>query len=324
MREERLNFGIIIRVLFSLLPILFGLPTVSIIFCAYNLAMSFIVFGPLTAFVSSLCAVCISMLLGGSFGPQTELSGLVWGIQAMLCAAGCVYGIGYKRNFYNGLCLSTLGILVPQFIHTQSYAFSEGMSVAELLVPPVESMKMMMSDMLKQLHQADGINPILLDEIIETVHKITTLLIPSTLIVSAMIIAYIALWAVSAQLRKSPFGKIHSFSQIKVSRLTVVFAILAFALSVTSIINSNSFLSMTVLNIFVVLIVMSFFAGVSLADFYMRRFIPMTFVRVLLHIMISLNGFPIYILAAFIDSFVNFRKLQPNVKKGGDSDETKE
>lgn len=324
MRKERLNFGVIVRVLFSLIPILLGLPTVSVIFCAYNLAMSFIVFGPLTAFVSSLCAVCFSMLFGGALSPQTELSGLAWAVQAILCAAGCVYGIGYKKNFYSGLGLSSLGILVPQFIYTRHFAFSEGKSVAEILVPPLESIKMMTGGMMEQLQEAQGVNQELIDEILETVHRITTLLIPSTLIVTSMVVAYIALWAVSAQLRKLPFGTVHSFSHIKVSHFTVVFAIAAFALNISGLFDLSSLLSMVILNVFVVLIVMCFFAGVSLADFYMRKFIPMTFVRVLIHAMITLNGFPIYIIAAFVDSFANFRKLQSDIKKGGETDETKE
>ena len=54
MRKERLNFGVVLRTIVSLLPMIFGIPTLAIITCSYNIAMSFMVFGPQTAFAASL------------------------------------------------------------------------------------------------------------------------------------------------------------------------------------------------------------------------------------------------------------------------------
>lgn len=329
MSKEKLNFGIIIRVFVSLLPILFGMPTLATIFCAYNIAMSFIIFGPLTAFVSSLCSIGISMFLASSYGPAEELSGLVWGIQAILCGAGCIYGIFSIKDFYYGLGVSTLGIVIPQIIYTQHRAHSDGMTVVQMLVPKTENIKLIINDTIGSLQleeqKALQINDILVDKMAATVENITTMLIPSALIIVAMVIAYVVMWAVSVQLRRLPFGGGHSFSHIKVTRTCVLIIPILLLLVISGIGISNSLIIMVSLNMIIVLLSMCFFAGISLVDFYIRRFIPFMPVRVILHALVALNAFPVYILAAFADSFANFRKLPVAVnKKGGEAHETKE
>lgn len=322
MREEKLNFGIIIRVFVSLLPILFGMPTLAIILCSYNLAMSFMMFGPLTAFVSSLCSICISMFLGGSFGPTAELSGFVWSIQAILCSAGCLYGFIRKRKFALGLSYATMGMLMPEFLYLQYSAHKEGITIAQALVPSVEEVKALAGELFANTQP--GINPSIVDSILTVTHTVTTMLIPSMLIISSMVLAYIVLWAISVQVRKLPLGIIHSFSHIKVSRLTVLFLTMSVVLVAVGLTVNNELLLTVALNMLVVLSTMCFFAGVSLVDFFARKFIPLTFIRVILHGIVALNAFLIYIIIAFVDSFANFRKLPVMYKKRGEVHETEE
>ena len=330
MRKNIINFGVIIRVCISLLPILFGMPTIATVFCAYNLAMSFIAFGPVTALISALSAVCISMLFGSAYGPMTELSGLVWGIQAILCAAGCVYSIPHDKRFFQGMCISTMGVLVPQFLHLQYVANKAGLTVAEAIVPDINDVKAIMSSTFSQLsggidEEAQAIiDSGMIDEIVGIVHDTTTLLIPSVIIIVSMITAYAAMWLVSSQIRKMPFGFVHSFSQLKVSMTTSVIALIMIPVSIVSVKAGADILTTAALNMLAVLLSMCCFAGVSLADFYGRRFIKPTFVRVVLHIIILFNVFPLYIIAAIIDSFVNFRKLPVTYEKAGDKNEAEE
>ncbi len=322
MREEKLNFGIIIRVFVSLLPILFGMPTLAIILCSYNLAMSFMVFGPLTAFVSSLCSICISMFLGGSYGPSAELSGFVWALQAILCSAGALYGFLRKRKFAAGLSYATVGILIPQFLYLQYIAHTNGITIAQALVPSVEEVKSLAGEFFSNLQP--NIEPSVVDKILTTTHTVTTMLIPSMLIVSSMVLAYIVLWAISVQMRKMPVGIVHSFSHIKVSRLTVLFVTISVVFVAVGLAMADNMILTVALNMMVILSAMCFFAGVSLVDFFARRFIPFTFIRVVFHVIISLNAFFIYIIIAFVDSFANFRKLPVIYKKRGEANETEE
>lgn len=329
MRGEKLNLGVIIRVFVSLLPIIFGMPTIATVFCAYNIVMSFIIFGPLTALVSSLCAVGISMFLASSYGSTGELSGLVWGIQALLCSAGCIYGIRNKKDFNCGLGLATLGILIPQLVYTQSRAHNLGMSMAQMLIPKAEDIKLIINDAIGNLkieeQKALQIDQVMIEKMTDGIEKIITLLIPSAFIIASMVIAYAVMWAVSVQLRRLPFENAHSFSHIKATRMCVLLIPILFMLAIAGATTSNSLVLMVTVNMMIVLLSISFFAGVSLADFYLRRFIPFMPLRVILHTLISLNAFLVYILAAFIDAFVNFRKLPIIVNtKGGEAHETKE
>jgi len=320
MRNDKLNFGVILRVMVSLIPLFLGLPTLGIIFCAYNLAMSYIVFGPLTAFVSSLCALCVSMLFAGSFGVAGELTGFVIGIQAVLCAAGCVYGYGHKRRFYFGLCLATVGVLLPQLLYTRYQAFSVGVSIAELLVPQADVVKMMMGEALNQLGSA-GVEGSVIETVIDTVREITTMLIPSALIISSAMIAYGSMWSVAAQLRRFPaFGAVHSFSHIRLPKMMVAFCALFVCLNIFGAMYSYDVITLVAANMLMILLSLALFSGMSLADFYLRKFIKVTFLRLILHGIIFLNLSPVYILAAFADTFFNFRKLRNDSPERGEAD----
>ena len=133
MRKERLNFGVVLRTIVSLLPTIFGVPTLAIITCSYNIAMSFMVFGPLTALATSLCTVCFSMFIGAGVGAGGELTALVIGLQAVLSALGCIYGYLYKKKFSLGMYWATAGILIPEYLYVQYQASSQGMSVVQAM-----------------------------------------------------------------------------------------------------------------------------------------------------------------------------------------------
>ena len=322
MRKEKLNFGVIIRVIVSLIPILFGMPTLAIISCSYNLAMSFIVFGPLTALVSSLFSICVAMFFGGSYGEAAELTGFVWAIQSILCSVGCLYGILYKKKFSMGLSYATLGIMLPQFFYIQHTAHSNGMTIAEALIPSVEDVKLSSAQIFAQIQQTADVSVI--EQISSFIHEITTMLIPSILIISSMIPAYVVLWAILFQMRKLPRGIKHSFSNIKVSRMTSIFTVISLVLSVVGFVTENEIIMVAALNTMVVLSTMCFFSGISLVDFYARRFIPLTFLRVIIYVMFSLNAAVIFIILALIDSFADFRKLSKIYEKSGEPHETEE
>ena len=83
-------------------------------------------------------------------------------------------------------------------------------------------------------------------------------------------------------------------------------------------------LTSVLLNMLIVLIALAFFSGVSFLEFYLRKGIPFRFLRVVIHIIIATNFFPIYPIVAFVDSFANFRKLPKTTEiKGGEGFETK-
>ena len=315
MREERLNFGIIVRVLISLLPILFGWNLVAMIMCAYNIAMSFIICGPLTALVSSMSAVCVSMFLHGMYGEGAKLDGLFLALEAILCAAGCIYAIFTKKGFYKGVWLSAIGFLIPSFVSLKYYASKAGLSVAQFLAEPSFSLyKEQFAEMAKQMPD----NEKLLNEVADAVYQITISVIPSVLIIASLVIGYIVMWCISAQLRKIPkSGIVHSFSQIRVPKTAVVIMLLSIFLYIT---NMEAEIGFIFLNLFIIMFMLCAFSGISFVDFYLRKSIKSKFVRVLIYFF--LNIFPLYVLIAIVDSFANFRKLTPIIIERGDSYET--
>jgi len=325
MRENKLNLGLIIRIFVSLLPILFGMPTVATILCAYNIAMTFIAFGPLPTVVSSLSAVAAAMLLASSYGVEGELSGLVLGLQAVLCALGCIVGLFMRKDFYYGLALATSGMLIPQLVYANFTAHVNGMSLADMLVPPKEEITKMISQFIEFPQYMQEASPFTPEHISELIRNTTVMIIPSALIVSSMVLAYIVMWSVAAPLRRMPnHQKIHSFSHIKLPRICTVITLLLIVVLLYGFGGKNAVVSTVALNMLIILSTMALFAGIALADFFLRKAIPIKFLRIIIHIIIAFNFFPIYILAAFVDSFANFRKLPKETdKKGGEDYETK-
>ena len=328
MREDKLSFGILIRVFVSLLPIMIGMPSVAMIICAYTIAMTFIAVGPMATVVSSLTAVAAAMFLSsGSHGELGELFGLSIGLQAVLCAVGCIAGLFKKRDFYKGLALSTLGILLPQLIYAKYTANADGMSLAQMMVPSLEEFKILMSQTFSTLPQnASEIlsqSGITVDTVAKLLRDFTVMIIPSAFIISSLVFAYIVMWSVTAPIRKYPNERIHSFSKIRFSRICAIMTVLLIAYLVFAA-GKNPIVTSVMINMLIVFITLAFFSGVSFLEFYLRKLLPFKFLSVVIHVIIIANFSPIYILVAFIDSFANFRKLPKTTEiKGGEAFETK-
>lgn len=319
MREEKLGFGIILRIGVSLLPLLFGYGLPAVIWCAFNIAMSFIVFGPLTSVVSSMCAVCISMFFCGFFGEGAKLEGLFIGLQAIFCAAACIYAVAGKKKFFHGVWLASIGYLIPSFLSVKNAATASGMSVAQYLTElPFQMTKTEimagMSDPALQAYAKET------EAVLEIIHTGLMMIVPATLLISSVLVGYVIMWCVSARLRALPISFNHSFSEIKIPRLMVLFAVISL---VISFLNLGE-VSVVALNVFVVLVSFFFFAGISFVEFFMRKKIKSGLIRIIIHIAVffSLSAIAgaVYVIIAVIDAFCDFRKI----KKRGQVCETEE
>ncbi len=326
MRKERLNFGVVLRAIVSLLPMIFGVPTLAIITCSYNIAMSFMVFGPLTSFATSLCTVCFSMLIGAGVGPGGELTALVIGLQAVLSALGCIYGYLYKKKFSLGMYWATAGILIPEYLYAQFQASSRGLSVVEAMVPSAEEMKYIVNQTLSNLPEAElGVLAPEINKIISLTHNFVSMLIPSVFIIISLILAYLVMWSVSVQLRKLPVGMKHSFSTIKIPKtMTIVFLLVILILVLIGASEKlvlREVVTAVLFNMMIVLQMIAMFAGISLVDYFLRKIVRFTAFRVIIYVG-AIVVFPIvsiaYTVAGCIDSFADFRKLKTaeSIEKG--------
>lgn len=330
MRQEKVNFQIIWKILVALLPILLGMPTVAMVICAYNIAMTFLCIGPVTALVASLCSICISMFFCGSYGEVAKLQGLFLGLEAALCGAMCAYTIIRKKGFYNGVWLAGGAFLILSFTELYNSAAKAGMSVAQYLTgAPMELFRMQAASLSE-----GGVNipAETIETLIGAIERITVMMVPSILVISALGVGYGVMWLVTAQMRKLPVGITHSFAKVKLPKTAVVIMALCLA---AFLINPQGKLSYISLNALIVLAAVSFFAGMSFVDFYLRRFVKSTLLRVILHIFVFVfstafsgvspyvNVFTVYILLASVDAFADFRKTGRE-EEGGMPDETEE
>ena len=326
MRKERLNFGVVLRTIVSLLPMIFGVPTLAIITCSYNIAMSFMVFGPLTAFATSLCTVCFSMFIGAGVGVGGELMALVIGLQAVLSALGCIYGYLYKKKFSVGMYGVAAGILIPEYLYAQYQASSRGLSVVQAMVPSAEEMKNIVYQALSNLPETElGVLAPEINKVINLTHDFVSMLIPSVFIIISLVLAYVVMWAVSVQLRKLPVGMNHSFSRIKLPKtMTIVFLLVILILVLTGVSEKLAIPASAVavlLNMMVVLQTIAMFSGISFIDYFLRKIVRFTAFRVIIYVG-TMVVFPIvslaYTIAGCIDSFADFRKLKTaeSIEKG--------
>lgn len=326
MRKERLNFGVVLRTIVSLLPMIFGVPTLSIITCSYNIAMSFMVFGPLTAFATSLCTVCFSMFIGAGVGPGGELTALVIGLQAVLSALGCIYGYLYKKKFSLGMYWASAGILIPEYFYVQYQASTRGLSVVQAMVPSAEEMNYIVYQALSNLPEAElGVLAPEINKIIRLTHNFVSMLIPSVFIIISLILAYLVMWTVSVQLRKLPVGMNHSFSRIKISKtMSIVFLLIIFILVLAGVSEKlviPASVTSVLLNMMLVFQTFAMFSGISFIDYFLRKIVRFTAFRVIIYVA-TIVIFPIvsiiYTIAGCIDSFADFRKLKPaeSIEKG--------
>ncbi len=330
MRQERVSFHIIWKILVALLPILFGMPTVAMVICAYNIAMTILCIGPVTALVASLCAICISMFFCGTYGETAKLQGLFIGLEAAMCGIVCAYAIIKKKGFYNGVLLAGGAFLLLSFTELYNVAAKAGMSVAQYLTGvPMELFRMQIASFTE-----GGVNiPVeTIETLIDAIERVVVMIVPSILVISSLAIGYGVMWLVTAQMRRLPVGITHSFAKVRLPRTAVIIMVLSFALFFMS---PQGKLSYIFLNALMVLGAVSFFAGMSFVDFYLRRTLKSTPIRAIIHIFVFLfatvfsgvspyvNLFIVYILLASVDAFANFRKIGKE-EEGGDPSEAEE
>ncbi len=333
MRQEKLGFGLIIRMLISLIPILFGMPMVAVILCAYNLVMSYVVFGPITCTVSSLCAMGISMLLYGfSFGDSAQMTGLFMALISILCAVGCMQCIRRKVEFFKGVWIASLCALVPLYIWLDYISAQAGMSVSAYFASTAgELFKMAVNIAAEQIPAEMNSVMASLNEVAEYTAKLAGILVPAVVIVLSVFIGYATMWAVNAQLRRTGYPIRHKFSHIRVPLPMILMLILAIVLAY---LDLNETVSAVALNIGVITAVFCLAAGISFIEYYLQKSNIRTFLRVLIHLFIInaslgmaaasplFNAYTGYIALACADAVFNFRKIGANAGKGGDDNET--
>lgn len=315
MNEERINFGIVIRTALSLLPLLFGLSAPAMVLCAYNIAMSYIICGPMTAIAASLCTVCLSMVLCGTFGAAGQLAGLYIGIQALLCGAACAYSVKKRRSFYFGMRLAAAAYLLPSCTELYFSAKKAGLSIADFLTKqPVE----LMQSQLRALGAQVGVSTDAVAQAVSIVSDFIVMIIPSVLIISSMVIGYTVMWCVCAPLRKTPMKIDHSFSKLRTPKTVAV--LLAAALAAAAL-SGNDTVTYAAVNLAMIFSAVCFFGGMSIVDYYMRRVIGSTVLRVIIHFMIYVisaalsgvtlyvNVFTVYTILGAAGAFVNLRRL---------------
>jgi len=318
MKEERINFGVILRIALSLLPVLFGMTFPSMVLCSYHIVLSFLIFGPTTCVIGSLSTIGLSMMFCGMFGAAGELQGFYLGLQAVLCAAGCIYAIMGKRGFFTGAWLAAAGFLIPSYINMYTMAHSEGKSLAVFLTEiPIEMSKMQFDAMAQQTN----IDMSVLSALMEKLFEFMTMIIPSILIVTSIAVGYIVMWVVCSSMRRPPFSDSqyaikHSFGEITVPKTVSILAVITFVLTI---VVKNEAVAYVLANAAVVFGSLCFFGGMSVVDFYMRRIVHSMFLRLTIHFVLYMfsafmagvnpymNIFTIYILIGILASFVNIR-----------------
>lgn len=332
MRQERLNFGLFFRIGLSLLPIVFGMPTVAMIMCSYNIAISFLLCGPMTSLVSALFSVCISMFFFGTFGEAAKVQGLFLAIESILCAGACIYSVLKGKNFFLGVWLTSLGFLLPSFMSVKYEATQAGQSVAQYLTDtPVKLLKEQMQLLFAQNNMDIDLSAI--EKLMESVQSVIVGIIPTILVLSSVVIGYIVMWVVCLHQRKVAGGVYSSFSMISAPRSLVAVMVVALMLAFSGISSAVGYVA---LNIFLIMLGICYFAGMSVVDYFLRKKIRKSVPRVILHILIIMffspvaqaspfiNLFTAYALLGIIDSFARFRKVERSEYVKEELDETKE
>ncbi|MBR1969955.1 MAG: DUF2232 domain-containing protein [Clostridia bacterium] len=323
MKQERINFSIILRIALSLVPIFFGMPTVAVVLCAYNIAMTITLIGPVTTLVSSLCAVCFSMFFCGLIAPGGELQGLYNALEAVLMGLGAGTIFVKRESFYKGVWISSGAYLVVSYINVMQESHKVGMSVAQFLTEaPFQSISVQISAMLSEMK----LDETAIISVIELIKSTTIMIIPSMLIISSVLIGYAVMWFVKNSLNKLPIKeKIdHSFATIRMPKVMAVFMILSLVLSF---VIKNEEAGFVLINVFAVLASLGFFSGMSVVDFYLRKKIKNIFGRLCIHLAIYFfsafitgiipfaNIFIVYTLMGATDAFVNIRRLKKNAEE---------
>ncbi len=310
MRDNKLDLGVVLRTGLTLLPILFGMPFPAMLWCSFNIAMSYVAYGPITSFVSSLCAVCFSMLFSGIYGESAKLYGLFIALEAILCAWACIYTVVRRKDFFSGMWLCAAGYLVPAVIILKKQASQAGLSIANFLTEePMEIFRTQFDLVTKDTGLP--IDGEFISQLMDTLHNMVIAIVPSVLVLTSVIVGYVVMWSVCVRLRGLNSSVTHSFSEIKIPRAMVIGMIISIVVYAFDI---EETVSMVTLNIFVLMMYLCAFAGLSFVDYYLRKAIRITPLRLLIYsgAVMFLSSFIILALtvAGIADSFVDFRKLK--------------
>lgn len=315
LNNEKIQFGTILRIMLSLLPLLFGMPSVAMVLCAYNISMTFLMLGPANAILGGLSSFLFSMLFYATVGGE-ETQGLFLGLQAVLCAAACVYVTANKQDFFQGVYLAAAAYLLVSAADLSMLSAKAGQSIAQYLT---EAPFALMKEQLAELTENTIDSVEIVNKLLTYAEHTIRLLIPSILVVSSVIVGYCVMWCVTAALRKTPISTGHSFAKLKMPRSAAI--ALPTAL-VMYFFTKNTDFGYLFINIFVILAALFFFCAVALVDFYLRKVVKATFARVLIHFLIYsvfsllvsinpfINIFIVYVLSACVDSFVDFRHIR--------------
>ncbi len=310
MKENKLRLSIIFRIGISLIPILFNMPLPAMIWCSFNIAISFIAFGPVTSIVGSLCAICFSMSFFSMYGEGAKLYGLFLSLEAILCAYAAIYTLVRRREFFSGVWLCAAGYLLPSVMSIRAQATKAGATVAQFLTGDViEVFKVQMEEIVK--NSGIAVDGDLVSKIADTVQRVTMAIVPSVLVIVSVIIGYIVMWCVTARLRMIPGSVRHSFSEIIIPRTMILFAIPTLVLYFVGL---GDTVSAVTLNLFIIVMYLCFFSGLSFADFFLRKAIKATPIRVLVYIgaFMFLSSIIVMVITVvgILDSFFDFRKLR--------------
>ncbi len=329
MKQERINFSIILRIALSLVPIFLGMPTIAVVLCAYNIAMTVVLIGPVTTFISSLCAVCFSMFFGRFIAQGGELGGLYIALESVLTGLCAGIIIVKRESFYKGVWLSSAAYLFVSYANVMQESHNAGMSVTEYLTDaPFQNMSVQISAMLGEMNLDETV----ILKIIEAVKIATITIIPSMLIISSVVIGYTVMWFVKNSLNKLPLKeKIdHSFSRLRMPKTMVIIMILSLVLSF---VIKNEKIGFVLINVFAVLASLGFFSGMSVVDFYLRKKIKNIPGRLCVHLAIYFlsafiagiipfaNIFIVYILIGATDAFINIRRIKKNTEENSHQEE---
>ena len=328
-KNERVNLGAVIRVLLALIPIIFGMPTVAMVFCAYIISMYFLTCGPLTFIAGSLCSVVISMFLYGTISETGQLDGLFLAAESILCALSCSVTIMKKKNFFYGVYLAAVAYLSLSFINISQQAHKVGISVAEFLTDaPIKLARIQLEGILENANVGNE----LINNIINMIKELAVMMIPSVLVIISVVIGYIMMWIISYPFRKTEVFPKHSFAQIRFPRVAA--GIIAIAALLWIVAPAN--LKYICANVVFILCALAFFSGMSLVEFFLKKKIKSFFGRLIIHTVLYMfslsvagvspfiNIFTIYTVLAMIDSFVDIRRrtLKGNQKNRREADET--
>ncbi|NLY42659.1 MAG: DUF2232 domain-containing protein [Clostridiaceae bacterium] len=242
-------------------------------------------------------------------------------IISRFCFPGLALGWGFKRkkDFRSLFVLSSsaylFNLLLVIFLANKIYDVN---LINQFILDPIEKMftQIKESEDIAKLFGRGSIDITVLDELKDTI----SFFVPGFLLLAASFSGFLMLMFTKFILNrlKYDYSYLPMFSQLKVGRTTVAVFVLSFLISR---IITNSVISAALLNIAFILSAVLNICGLSVIDFFLKRYGIPGIVRVIIYIIgLNITMFvgllipiihPFYILAvlALADSIFDFRKL---------------